>query len=148
MRLFEYSLNLSTGERIKISEIPISTLDKNYFEAFGLAEISGVVSLCTNAPTQAMHDAKVGYTKPLEKMLRTPPVGALMKVDRPVCVNINDCAMADSKKCTARFSKFPECWEYEVYNDSDLNVIKLSAKDIVRRIAIAWRDGRYVIIVS
>jgi hypothetical protein len=150
MQIFEYSLNLCTGETIRVSEISMGALDKFEKSAFEdpatFEAMSSIISLCTKAPHQAMEDAKIGHTKPLEKLLRTPPVGTLMKVDRPVCTNMFDCAMADSKKCTTRFSKFPECWDYAMDGDGDLTNSMVAAHEIVKEIVMAWRDGRYVII--
>lgn len=150
MQIFEYSLSLCTGETIKVSEISMGALDKFEKAAFkdpaAFKAMSSVVSLCTKAPRQAMEDAKIGHTKPLEKLLGTPPVGTLMKIDRPVCMNISDCAMADNKKCTARFSKFPECWDYFMGGDVDFTDSMAAAHEIVKEIVMAWRNGRYVII--
>lgn len=152
MQAFEYSLNLSTGEKIDVLEIPLKALDSWSKRAFqdpiAFKSMSGILSLCTTATHQAMEDAKIGYTKPLERLLKTPPIGILIKLDRPVCMSISDCAMADRKKCTTKFDKFPECWDYALDVEGDFTEVVTIAHEIVKQIVMAWRDGRYVIIVS
>lgn len=149
MQIFEYSLKLGTGETILITEVPVGAMNSSVQQAFNnprsLEMVFSIIALCTKVPRQVLEDAKIGYTKPLENLLRTPPAGALMKLDYPVCANINDCIMA-TDKCTARAGmKNPECWEYSPTNH-DLEIDTITAKEIARTVVMAWRDGRHVII--
>jgi hypothetical protein len=155
METFEYSLQLGTGEAIAITEISLKALDdwarKAFDDAKSSKAIAGVVGLCSKIPHQIMEDAKIGYTKPLEHLLRIPSIGALTKLDRPRCSNISECAMADERKCTTRHlstsGKFPECWDYSLAGqDEEFTDSMAAAQEIAKVIVMAWRDGRYVII--
>lgn len=154
MQIFEYSLQLDTGETLSVAEIPMRALDEWSRKAFAdpksAKAMSTILALCTRAPHAVMEDAKTGYTKPLERLLRTPPIGALVKLDRPVCMNVSSCVMSDKRKCTTQFlhvsEKFPECWDYSLEDDGDFTDGMIAAHEIVKTIVMAWRDGRYVII--
>lgn len=162
MQIFEYSIKLGTGERISILEIDVAALDAWTSSAFKQHKarhaIAPVLKLCTMAPRQTMEDAKNGYTKPLENALRSPPDGCLMKLDKPVCANVKDCAMADAEKCTTKFNllknKFPECWDYAVAGHGnngageDFDDSMAAAMEVAKAIVMAWRDGKHVIVVE
>ena len=154
MQIFEYSLKLGTGETIDVAEIAMGALDAWSKQAFddqaAGKSIAGILLLCTKVPRQAVEDAKIGYAKPLERLLRTPPAGALLKLDRPACANISDCAMADAHKCTTLFAsvsvKFPECWDYDLASGSNFTDPMAAAQEVAKTIVMAWRDGRHVVI--
>lgn len=150
MQTFEYSIELSTKETLHILEISLEAIDdwskKAFTDLDAARVIHGVLSLCTKVPHSVLEEAKYGYTKPLERLLKTPPVGALMKIDRPVCLNINDCAMANRQRCTTRSHGFPECWDYSMGDCDELTDSMLSAQEAVKAIVMAWRDNRYAII--
>ena len=157
MQTFEYGLDLSTGEKIWITEIAIGALDKQTLTAFKIPELDLVLMHCTKVPRSDMDDAKIGYTKPLERLLRTPPVGILMKFARPVCENISTCAMANPKKCTVRYraprekpeaiASFPECWDFDARLSKTTPIeIETTVREIANYIVAAWRWSRYVII--
>jgi len=155
MQTFEYSLQLGTGETIDIAEIPMGALDdwtrKAFEDPASVKAMAGVLSLCTRVSHQVLEDAKIGWTKPLECMLKAPPIAALMKLDRPECLNLSDCAMADQHKCTTRFliasAKFPECWDYALLGrDEEFTDGMVAAQEVVKIIVMAWRDGRNVVI--
>jgi len=153
MQTFEYSLHLDTGETMEIVEISMKALDawteKAFSDPAASKALTGLLSLCTKVPHQILEDAKIGYTKPLERLLKSPPVGALMKLDKPACFNVSDCIMADKDKCTTRFwskaAKFPECWDYHLPQDEFTSAMA-AAQEIAKVIVMAWRDGKYVII--
>ena len=155
MQTFEYSLQLGTGESLDVAEIVMATLDdwsrKAFEDPAAAKAMHKVTSLCSRIPHRIMEYAKIGYTKPLERLLKTPPIGALMKLDKPECLNLSDCAMADQHKCTTRFllasAKFPECWDYTLIGkDEEFTDGMVAAQEIVKTIVMAWRDGRHVII--
>jgi hypothetical protein len=111
--------------------------------------IKSVTDLCTKISREMLNDAKVGYTKLMERNLGTPPVGALFKIDKPVCANINCCIMADKNKCTTNLSgniiNFPECWEYNL-NIKEDSEMYTDLKDISRSIVLSWKENNYVMI--
>jgi hypothetical protein len=150
MQTFEYSLELSTGERLAVTEIAMGALDSWMTKAFSDAAarqlLAGVLDLCTRAPRCVLDDAKIGYTKPLERLLKTPPSGALMRLDKPECFSMSNCAVADKAKCTARFDKFPECWDYDIGHSDDFTDAMSAAQELAKTVVFAWKDGRYVII--
>lgn len=149
MQTFEYVLTLSTGEQLKVVEIAMKALDSRCSKAFEDQALFPILSMCTRVPSSVMNDAKIGHTKPLERLLKTPPVGALMKLDKPACLNIKDCAAA-SADCTTqavrRGKSFPECWDYDMGLVDDFSDGMMAAREVARIVIAAWRDSAYVII--
>lgn len=150
MQIFSYSILLSTGETLEIAEIPVRAMDswtKKALEEPIRSEIRGVLSLCTKAPHSAMEDAKIGYTKPLERLIRISPIGALTKLDRPMCAHAKDCIMVQGPACSARpaAKKFPECWDYSLLTET-FEDGHSAAQELAKAIVMAWRDGKYVVI--
>ena len=120
----EYSLELVTGETIDVLEI----------ESDDLSSISDpVMDLITVMPRQVLEEAKIGYTRPFERLLRTPPVGALIRLDAR-CDQMSTCPMRNAAACVTSHKKLPDCWTGDGVRDAE----------VVR----AWKDGRYVILVS
>jgi hypothetical protein len=142
--IIEYKLILSTNEEISVSE-----LDSEFFplltqDGVRLA-LSSVFSLCTYASRDVMEKAKRRDTKPLERLLKTPPYGCLRKLDKPVCRKINDCVMANRTVCTVRNIKknlgiFPECFQYDASSDE--------TSDYATTIINIWKSGNYAIIIT
>jgi hypothetical protein len=153
MYTFEYSLVLSTGEKLAISEVVVGALDSWCARAFSdpnaKRAIAPILALCTKAPPNVMDDAKIGHTKPLEKLLKTPPIGALMKIDKPICSSFKSCASANAS-CTTQFvgknKSFPKCWDYYVTDPDNFTNSMSAAQELVKDIVMAWRDSRYVVI--
>lgn len=124
-----YSLELSTGESLDVLEIELDGTD----------ELDGEIArLCTTMPREVLEEAKVGHTSPFEKLLRTPPVGALLRLNG-LCDQIDDCPLANRSKCVTSNvrgkTRFPSCWDHGV---GTLNT----------EVVHAWRDGAYVIVVQ
>lgn len=155
MQIFEYVLHLGTGENLSVLEIDMAALDAWSRQAFddpcAKKALSSIFSLCTRVSKEAIEDAKIGWTKPLEKLLRTPPIGALLKLDKPICFNLRDCAMADPNKCTTRPAckniSLPECWDYDIGTAKDFPNSMIAAQEVAKTIVVTgWSNGKYVII--
>jgi len=152
MRLIEpirYCLQLNTDEAIEILELDPEreTILKDI--AVGSA-LSPILEHCSYVTRVSVEEAKKHYSKKLENLLRTAPIGALIKLDR-LCSLINDCPMSSTKECITsnitRKSKFPVCWEYgieEKLSNDDLTV----ARDLANHIVQAWRAGQYVLVIN
>jgi hypothetical protein len=148
---FEYTLHLNTDEDLLISELDPGIVkeldDDNINKALSL-----VLNLCSYVTRLSVEEAKSGYSKKLTNQLRTEPVGALMKLDNPICKYIGDCSMAVKSECTTRnikkgFGKFPECWEYQIKHKLS-DELQMVATDLSRVIIHAWKEKKYVLIIS
>lgn len=150
MQTFEYNLFLGTGEKLDVTEIAMGALDAWARQVFtdpaARQLIAAVEGLCTRVPRCVMDDAKAGYTKPLERLLKTPPAGAMLRLDKPQCFSLSSCAMANPDRCTTRSAKLPECWDYDIGEHSDFTDSMAAAQEFAKTVVMAWRDGRYVII--
>lgn len=151
---FCYHIDLTTGERIEIAEfdpehIP-SLLNPIIQEA-----CKSIFGTCTFVERAVMEEAKRGLDTRFKKLMRSGPMGSLLKVLNPVCADTKDCVMYDHGKCTTRFIKknvggFPECW----MGTPELSKRKLSpaefrtATAIITSIVHAWREGQRVVIIS
>jgi hypothetical protein len=147
----EYSLVLETGEGLDVLELDSETCPELRSEAVRVAA-SHVLRRCTFAPQDVLEEAKRGFCKRLQDLLRTPPVGCLLSVADPECALLDECGIADSALCTTRFvsrrgGRFPVCWEARPSRACPEDVRAL-ARDLAGRVVHAWRDGRYVVIVS
>lgn len=148
MNLFEYTLTLSTNEIIDFMEV--DPLRIREMSIPGVSEAaSGVLKHCTSVAREAVEKAKKGYTKDLEKALRTPAIGCLLKMDKSICAEINHCVNANKTVCTTRNltknrrrADFPECWEY------DMPEGPTEAKMLCTSIVKAWKTGRYVLFIN
>jgi len=151
VEFLEYNLELSTGERIQVSE-----LDESRYPPLSdkvvLLTAAAVVVHCTHAARDVVEDAKSGLPERLEDFIRTPPEGCLMKLESPVCSEISQCAIANRSHCTTRYrtkasgAAFPFCWTYSVkaYGSPEQ---KAQGQDLCDSIVDAWRGGRLVVIV-
>lgn len=132
MNRLSYSIELNTGETVDVLELELDDSD----------EIDeGILQLCSRVPRSVLEEAKIGWTKPLEEALRTPPVGALLRLNK-TCSQYGDCPSGKLPTCSTshlnrkrRGGAFPDCWDH----GDDL---------ISSEIVHAWRDGAYVIIVD
>lgn len=146
--LVEYVLPLSTGETLLVTELDPDAVPELRDPAVA-ACLEPVLCRCTYAPRRVLEDAKNGGTAELEDLLGTPPVGCLLKLDRPHCHEyiVSVCAVA-SGGCNTRNVRrgrpcFPDCWTY-LLMDEDPPVARLVADAVVG----AWKSGRYVVVVQ
>jgi len=140
----DYSLVLGTGEKMHFAELDEGSVEALH-DAAAKESISGILDKCTRVCHSTLEEAKLGHTKGLEKALKTPPFGAMMKIDKPICSQIGCCVMANLSKCTTRNCEqkgglFPECWEYSTTNPV--------GAELARCIVHAWRQGFQVLIVT
>lgn len=148
----EYPLELSTGESVLVSELDPGRIPALTDPAV-LEAVSPVLSRCARMPRAALEAAKMGHSKHFEELMSTPPIGALMKLERHLCAERLDCAMA-KPGCTTRNvarrgppGRFPVCWEYEVPEGTDV-AVAFTARDLAGCVVLAWRAGRIAIIVE
>ncbi|KKL45204.1 hypothetical protein LCGC14_2358020 [marine sediment metagenome] len=147
----EYSLTLETGEEVEILELDPETCPELRSEDVRSAA-SHVLGRCTYTPRDVLEEAKGGFCKRLQELLRTPPIGCLLTVSNPECSELETCGIADRSLCTLRYvsksgGKFPICWEAGPSKPCP-DDIGMQVRDLAGRVAHAWREGRYVIIVS
>lgn len=147
MNALSYILTISTGETISFLELD-SELIPELISVNIVSGLSDVLRLCTHVSRETIEKAKRNDTKPLERALRTPPYGCLLKLKSPVCAEIKTCFTAKVGECTTRnisrksgpkLGLFPFCWNYSATN-VDINII---GTDIVN----AWKSGSYVLLI-
>jgi hypothetical protein len=141
--LTEYSLFISTGEHINISEFD-PDLFSDIWNPSIEAAVKPVIDLCTIVSRPIVEMAKMGYDTELKSLLRSP-IGALLRLNKSVCAQIKTCPMADIKTCTtknvsAKAGLFPICWEYYIEDHN--------ASSIINAIVHAWRQNRYVFFIT
>lgn len=144
INILEYNLTLSTGEELSFCEFDSQLIPELCKEDVRKA-LSFILRVCTTADRHTIERAKRGETKPLERLLRTPPYGCLAKLDKPICSEIKVCSMANIKKCTTKNLEkksggFPICWSYSSENEE--------AKYIASSIINFWKDGKYVLLID
>lgn len=145
---FEYTLYLSTGETLEISEIDLSIIQASD-QILSLCH--PIISQCTFVTREELEQAKGQYDSPFKAKLRSFPPGCLTKNRNPVCSQIDSCIMADKKKCTTKnISKtggnFPRCWTFQL--DEVDSLVKFQAIELADVVIHCWREGRLVIIVQ
>lgn len=139
----EYSITLDTGERVDVLELDPATCDA--LRPGPVAEaLDWILSRCTRASRAELEDAKGGWCGPLQDALGTPPLGCLLKMRDPACSLVDECGIADRARCTTRnvgkgLGLFPVCWE---------PVAPRAGADLAWRIVHAWKEGRWVVIVT
>ena len=149
MQTFEYALQLSSGEYTDITEINFNAMEDRYRVIFNEENsefVHDILKSCTFVSVQAVEDAKIGLPKLLEKVLKTAPKGALMKLSKHECMNINDCPGRNKSKCSTKTieNQIPDCFEYDI----GIDVIKHEIKEFIQVVVAAWREDRYVFIVK
>ena len=91
----EYPIKLSTGETIQIAEI-----DAERSPALANLEVrkalDGLLQHCCRVSRKVMEEAKAGYDTQFKKLLRSQPIGCMLKAEPHQCRLINECAMAFS----------------------------------------------------
>lgn len=98
-------------------------------------------ALIPTVPGEAMAEARHGRSKPLMQVIGRPP-HALMKMASKVpqtCRQQKECGSFRQKDCQPG-QKLPDC--YEPPN------LPEDATSIARLVALAWRDGIYVVLVE
>lgn len=136
----EYSLTLSTGERLDFSEY-----DSGRFPILesvaDMALVRDILERCAVMSREDVESAKRGWDAVLRVAMRDPLSG-LLKILRPVCVHAGDCIMVDKPVCTARNVSgrkgIPPCFEHDSAG---------SVQAIVTSIVFAWASKRRVIVV-
>ena len=148
---FNYLITLSTGEKITVAEFDaehIPTLRvKSVFDAS-----KDVISRCSIVSRQVMEEAKKGLDTKFKHLLRSPPYGALLKIQSSVCSEKKLCSMYSSMKCTTKnISKnggaFPECFEYQILDNKLPPLIEENVKSLCTAIILALRAGWYPILI-
>jgi hypothetical protein len=149
----DYIVDLSTGEELKIAEFdPERIPEMKDLDVINAS--SDVLDLCTRVPREILEEAKKGYDTRLKPLLRTPPVGTLLRAPMPLCNERWSCSMYNKMGCSLRNisekgGAFPECWEIEADK-----LVKLSAdilddsRALKTAIIHVWRQGAYSIIVE
>lgn len=149
----DYIIDLSTGEELKIAEFDPERIPEMKNPDILYAS-TDVLNLCTRISREILEEAKHGYDTRLKPLLRTPPIGALLKAPMPFCAERWSCSMYSKMECSVRnISKcggaFPECWEAEADKLVRLPVDILDASRALRTAVIhSWRQGMYAMIVS
>jgi hypothetical protein len=149
-----YFLQLNTGEEIEVLE-----LDKERIEALRIPEITksleSLLKLCNSVTRLAVEEAKRRYSHRLEEELRIPPLKAMLKLDKPACIEFKYCPAADDILCVTnevvkkRKKSLPVCWEYGSYEKDGLKGNnRVMADDLSRSIVHAWNEGRYVLLIT
>lgn len=90
---------------------------------------------------EALSHALHGHAKPLMAEIGTPPVGLCKKVPEGFrkCSMLATCPMASEKNCQPG-PKLPDC-----YSPPGVDA---EAREAVVAVALAWKEGRYVVIVE
>jgi len=150
----DFIIKLETGEKIHVVELdPERIIEINNEKVKNL--MKNILSRCTKMPRYVIETAKLGGTREFEKLMNTPPVGCLLKIDKPVCAEINSCLMANKQKCTTKFlnmksknylGKFPICWEYEIEKTEDNAYYE--ARNLASFIVLSWKENKLVVIVE
>ena len=140
--LNEYSLKLSTGEEILVSELVLSVLRAT---PEAMREFARIRHLCAEVTPEEMEEAKIGYDRALLKKLRAGPAGCLQKNVLHVCGLVATCSMVKPSECTTRFlkkgkGKFPSCWTWASEEPM--------SSEVCDAVVHAWREGRHVIVVA
>jgi len=89
----------------------------------------------------ALSHALHGYVTPLMREIGPHPHGLLKQIPEAYqrCTLWNNCLMYRKKTCIP-CTKLPECYNPPGFDPED--------QGIISEIAIAWRDGQYVIVVQ
>lgn len=155
MHRTEYELLLSTGETVRLMELDPDAVEELRSPEI-LEAVSSILLIVPKVPRDVLEEAKMGHTKRLEQVMGTPPLGLLMKMERPICAEIRTCATADIRACTTRnlnrkepiIGRFPMCWEFSVDKKKHNIKVAVAARALASCIINAWREDRRVLIVA
>lgn len=146
----QYSITLDTNEQIEVFELD-SDRETVLLNELIIKSLEHVLEHCSYVTRKSIENAKKLFSKELSELLRTPPIGILIKLNME-CSQINDCPMSSHKECstknvTKKHGRFPICWTYEIKTAlSDTETIM--ANDLANHIFQAWRSGTYVLIAK
>ena len=152
--LIDYVLTLETGESVRVAEL-VPGLVPGLSDPSVVAAAEPVLGRCPRMPRHVLESAKAGHSREFEVLMGTPPVGCLLKLERPVCAEIRSCLMANPAKCTTKHvdpgrrgavGMFPPCWELEVPDASD--AVVYAVREIASEVVSAWKAGQMVVIVE
>lgn len=141
---------LETGEEILVCELDPET-SSALRSPDVIRDVMPMLRLCNVVTWEALEEAKRGYAKALQGQLRSPPSAALLKLDHPSCGRMRSCSSADPRKCKVTYSirrkpSFPRCWEYVGAVDEESP--RHASAELSSVIALAWAEGRHVLIVG
>ena len=149
----DYIIDLSTGEELHIAEFDPDRIPEMK-EAAVIKASFGVLDYCTKVSRDIIEEAKGGYDTRLKALLKTPPIGALLKIPLHICHERTSCSMYVPSKCTTKnvnpsgesVDSFPECFESET--DKSSPEIMLKSRILNTAIIQSWRQNRYVVIID
>lgn len=129
----DYSMEISSGETLKIVEIIPELVSIEEFNKLP----KHIHSLIPQVPKEIMESAKIGDDRQFIKLLKTQPIGCLLKIEKKRCVHSKNCAMYDEYPCTISIKRkyLNLCWDSENGN---------LATEIIRH----WRNNTNVIYVT
>lgn len=149
----EYLIDLSTNETIHIAEFDPDRILEMQNQSV-LEASHDVLEQCTKMPREVIEEAKHGYDTNFKILLRTPPVGALLKLPLPLCSERSVCSLYKISKCTTKnvddkVGNFPICFEsdFPVKTLFTKEVVSVS-RDLKSSIIHSWGKGMYVILVG
>lgn len=144
----EYSLRLSTGEQVEVSEFD-SERHPELADQAVRAACASVLDRVPSVPLADMEAAKVGDDRALRAALKAQPAGALQMVKGHRCSLFRECAMRSDRCSTRRVRRgrpdFPECWEFGP--DGPAGDAEAGARAAGTAVVHAWRSGRYALLV-
>lgn len=144
----EYTLRLSTGEAVEVSQFD-SVSHPQLASPAVRAACASVLDRVPTVTREVMEAAKVGDDRALRSALKAQPSGALVMVRNHRCAQWGDCVM-HGKACTTtnvrkRVGQFPECWEYEP--EAKAGDEEGDARGVGTAVVHAWRGGRHALFV-
>jgi len=99
---------------------------------------SDILDLVTTVPSEVWDQALEGWSKPLVSLLGREPAGCLKKLpaEAKVCEKKSSCPFFSKRSCFPEGREMPWCY---VPSGFDVKVADL---------IVAWREGKYVIVVD
>ena len=148
----EYPLRLSTGETIQVAEIDAARSPALIVPQIRKA-IERLLAHCCHVPREIVEEAKGGYDTRLKPLLRSQPMGCMIKAEPSICRHIDGCSMAFKPICTLHNCRpsqtpLPICWEFSPSQSMAHLEARTAAIDVGTIIGHAWRRGFYVFIVD
>ena len=149
----DYIIDLSTGEELHIAEFDPGRIIEMKDPAV-IAASSRILDFCTKVSRDIIEEAKGGYDSRLKPLIKTPPIGALLKIPLHIGYERTSCSMYVPSKCTTKnvnpsgesVGSFPECFESET--DKSSPEIMLKSRILNTAIIQSWRQNRYVVIID
>lgn len=124
---------------VRVSVVPVIDGSWGILEPLRNTPWSALIPII---PGAIMAEARHGHIKPLMQIIGRPPY-ALMKLipdDFRICADCNSCASFRAVDCHP-CSTLPDCYTPPKLHD-------VEAEMAARLVALAWRDGNYVVIVD